>query len=191
MAQEKVPGKPRQHLSPGLYPSPQQGTPRLEWLVDLGCATKDDNGHLVITERGERLLGFFKIGECWRDGVYLLPFSDWLPEILDAKNLADGKDLFWRAVALAMAGRAEPSILEGRELLDFIKTIYPHIKLYGFNEAEISSVFHVASCMESVKGHYIPEDKFDEEVVSLIKSFSGEIFRLSKRRGRGGYIALK
>lgn len=165
--------------------------PRLGWLDKLGCAKKDDNGHLVVTEQGKRLLIFFKTNECWRDGVYLLPLSYWLAKILDADNLADAKDLFWRAVATAMNGHAEPYIFEDHELLSFIKNIYPHIKLYGFNEAELSSIFHALSCMESVKGYYIQEEKFDDTIISLVQSFPKKIFQLSKRRGRGGYLALK
>jgi hypothetical protein len=166
-------------------------TPRLGWLVDLGCAKKDDNGHLVVTELGQQLLGFFKDFGCLRERVYVLPVSPWLAKILDAKNLADTPDLFWRAVATTLVGRVEACRYQGRVLLDRIKSIYPHVKLYGFNQAEISSVFHVLSCMESMRGKYIQEDRFDEDIESLVKDFPKEIFRLSKRRGRGGYIALK
>jgi hypothetical protein len=166
-------------------------TPRLGWLVDLGCARKDDSGHLVATEQGQQLLDFFKDSGCLRESVYVLPVSPWLAKVLDAKNPTDATDLSWRAVAATLAGCAEPCRYQGRELLDRIKSIYPHVKLYGFNQADISSVLHVLSCMESVDGKYIHQDRFDEDVASLVKNFPKEIFGLSKRRGRGGYIALK
>ena len=168
-------------------------TPRLGWLVDLGCAKKDANGHLVVTERGERLLAFFKVAKCWREDVYLLPFSDSVPKILDAENLADAKDLFWRAVATTLAGRGEPYCLQGRErgVLALIKSIYRHLKIYGFNQARISAVFHALSCIECVGGRYLRKDEFEETVSILVREFPKEIFRLGKRRELEGYIALK
>lgn len=167
--------------------------PRLEWFVKLGCAKKDDNGHLVITEQGKQLLGLFKTIDYWRDGSYLLPISDWLAEVLDAENLADAKDLFWRAVATTLAGRAEPYRLQGREreVLARIKSIYQHLKIYGFNQARISAVFHVLNCIECVDGGYLEKDEFEETVSILAREFPKEIFRLGKRRELEGYIALK
>ncbi len=168
-------------------------TPRLGWLTDLGCAKKDDNGHRAITEVGERLLGFFEAGGCWREGIYLLPFSDRLAEVLGAENLPDAKDLFWRAVATAAAGRADPVRLEGREaeVLARLKSIYAHLKIYAFNQARISAVFHVLNCMECVDGGYLEKDGFEDTVSALAKDFPKEIFRLGKRRELQGYVALK
>ena len=167
--------------------------PRLEWLVDLGCAKKDDNRRLVVTERGEQLLVFFKTTECWRDELYLLPIADWLAEVLDAENLADAKDLFWRAVATTLAGRAEPYRLQGRQrkVLARIKSIYRHLKIYGFNQAQILAVFHALSCIECVDGGYLKKDEFEETVSILAREFPREIFRLGRRRELEGYIALK
>ncbi|MCK4830229.1 hypothetical protein KA005_81680, partial [bacterium] len=168
-------------------------TPRLGWLVALGCAKKDDNGHLVVTELGKRLLGFLKASGCLRDEVYLLPVSDWLANILDAENLADAKDLFWRAVATTLAGRAEPYRLQGREneVLAHIKSIYHHLKIYGFNQARISAVLSVLNCIKCVDGGYLEKDEFEETVSILAREFPKEIFRLGKRRELEGYIALK
>lgn len=168
-------------------------TPRLKWLVALGCAKKDDSGHLVVMEQGEKLLAFFKTAECWRNGVYLLPIAEWLAEVLDAENLADAKDLFWRAVATTLADRAEPYCLQGREreVLARIKSIYRHLKIYGFNQARISAVFHALSCIECVNGRYLEKDEFEETVSILARDFPKEIFRLGRRRELEGYIALK
>jgi hypothetical protein len=170
--------------------------PRREWLTDLGCITENSVESPRLTKRGRDLLQFFADIGCKRtvDGaeVYFLPLSENLCQVLDARNLTnDTKDLFWRAVAIAMSGSAEPIGIEGRTLLDRIKAVYPYVKLYGFNEAEISSVFQALSCQEALSGHYLREEQFEEMLLQLTKEYPSEIFRLSKRRGIGGYIALR
>ncbi len=165
--------------------------PRLQWLVDLGCVEKDGD-HLLVTDTGLRLLSFFNSLGCRRDNnVYVLPISDWLSEVLDADNLVDAKAIFWRAVAFAYTGQALSYRSQGHELLQSIKNIYAHVKMSGFNQAEISSVFHALSCTESLNGSFLDEDYFEEDILHLVKNYPREIFRLSKRRGRGGYFAIK
>jgi hypothetical protein len=69
--------------------------------------------------------------------------------------------------------------------------MYQHLKLYGFNEAESASVFHVLSTREALRGQYIPQAEFEQQISELAKLFPNEIFLLRRRRGQGSYIALK
>jgi hypothetical protein len=170
--------------------------PRREWLTDLGCITEGPVESQRVTKRGRDLLQFFTDIGCKRimeeKDVYVLPLSENLCEVLDVPNLTnDPKDLFWRAATIAMSGVAEPVEIDARTLLDRIKAVYPHVKLYGFNEAEISSVFHALSCQEALSGHYLQEEHFEHMLPQVTKKYPSEIFRLSKRRGIGGYIALR
>jgi hypothetical protein len=105
--------------------------------------------------------------------------------------MADASDLYWRAVCTSETGTAAMAEVDHREILNRISAIYPHVKLYGFNEAEISSVFHTLSCQEALEGRYFKEDDFESMLSDLTRYYPKEIFRLSKRRGIGGYIALR
>ena len=78
-----------------------------------------------------------------------------------------------------------------QDLLSRIKEMYQHVKLYGFNETESASVFHVLSAMEGIRGQYIPQAEFEQQISELAKLFPDEIFLLRRRRGQGSYIALK
>jgi hypothetical protein len=169
--------------------------PRREWLIDLALLRPDASGTQVLTEAGQRLLQFFYEAGCRaekRDGhFYYLPLSNLLCGVLDAENMADASDLYWRAVCTSETGTAAMAEVDHREILNRISAIYPHVKLYGFNEAEISSVFHTLSCQEALEGRYFKEDDFESMLSDLTRYYPKEIFRLSKRRGIGGYIALR
>jgi hypothetical protein len=170
--------------------------PRREWLADLGCISANSKQSQTLTKSGQDLIAFFDDVGCKRsfrgNESYVLPLSENLCEVLDARNLiGDARDLFWKAIAVAETGSAQLVQVMNRALLDRIKAIYVYVRLYGFNEAEISSVFHTLSCQEALSGCYLSEQQFEEALLQLAKDYPSEIFRLSKRRGVGGYIALK
>jgi len=170
--------------------------PRREWLTDLGCVTENSKQSQVLTKGGQDLLTFFDNVGCKRtlhgNETYVLPLSENLSEVLDARNLiSEAGNLFWRAIASAETGSAKLVEVGNQVLLNRIKAIYQYVKLYGFNEAEISSVFHTLSCQEALSGSYLSEQQFEDALLRLTKDYPSEIFRLSRRRGVGGYIALK
>lgn len=168
--------------------------PRREWLIDLGLL-KHDSGTQELTAAGQRLLHFFQDAGCRgrkdERPFYYLPLSNFLSEVLDAENTADPSDIFWRAVCTSETGTATAVTIAGRDLLNRISAIYQHVKLYGFNEAETSAIFHALSCEEAINGRYLKEDGFESILSDLTRRYPKEIFRLSKRRGIGGYIALR
>jgi hypothetical protein len=169
--------------------------PRREWLVDLGCVTANRASQHLLTEKGSRLLRFFGDAGCREEAdngsLYQLPLSSLLCEALDCEQPASQHDIFWKAVAVATSGVSRELTLSGRVLLDRIKALYKDVKLYGFNEAETSAIFHVLSCQAAINGRYLAESNFEEILTELSKDFPQEIFQLSKRRGAGGYIALR
>ena len=166
-------------------------TPRREWLVDLGCAEKMAVNHYVVTEDGERLLSFFRQKEFYRNDTFVLPFSDQLSSSLNANNLGPANNLFWRGVASSQSAKPRKVSLRGEDLLEAIATIYSDIRLYAFNQAEISAAFHAISCELAMRGSYLDEEDFDRSIELLPQQFPEKVFKLSKRRGAGGYIALR
>jgi hypothetical protein len=166
--------------------------PRLKWLIDLNCMKKN-NGKNEITESGRRLLNFFKKKGCLQREVYILPVSPWLSKVLGVKKSENSPNIFWESVATAFCGQVEKYQFKEEDLLDFIREIYPHVKLFGFDQVEISSIYHALSCREAIKGNFIGggEEEFNKKMEEITKIYPKDIFWLSKRRGQGGYISLK
>lgn len=167
--------------------------PRLGWLVDLGCVRKENGGKYSVTQLGYRLLNFFSGMGYLQNEVYVLPLSQWLAKTLGDREIKTSPNLFWKAVATAFSGKADEYQFSESELLESIKKIYPYTKLFGFNQTETSSIFHAVSCMEAIKGFYIEggEEEFDKKIEEVVKKFPDDVFSLSKRRGKGGYISVK
>ncbi|MBT9140331.1 MAG: hypothetical protein DDT30_00907 [Dehalococcoidia bacterium] len=164
--------------------------PRRGWLLDLGCMEENKTG-FTLTEVGSRLLNALRANGCYRDGCVILPLSQSLSDALQIENFSDGTDLFWRITAMAVGTSADIIRYAHQYLLTRIKEMYQHVKLYGFNETESASVFHVLSAMEALRGQYIPQAEFEQQISELARLFSNEVFLLRQRRGQGGYIALK
>ena len=169
--------------------------PRREWLADLGCLVRGGHSGSLRTIFGERLIRYFDENDCRATmagtSFLHLPLSETLAQSLGARHYQGPRNLFWRAIATARNGHCCRSDLADRELLDRIITIYPHLTIRGFNQADTASLFHALSCEESLTGAYLDQSTFDDSLIRLTKTFPGEIFRLSKRRGIGGYIALR
>ncbi|MBT9132776.1 MAG: hypothetical protein DDT33_01305 [Firmicutes bacterium] len=165
-------------------------TPRRGWLLDLGCMEENETG-FVPTEVGTHLLDALRANGCYHDGRVILPLSESLADALQVENFSDGTDLFWRLTAIAVGTSANVVRYKHQDLISHIKAMYQHVKLYGFNEAESASVFHVLSTMEALRGHYIPHAEFEQQISELARLFSNEMFLLGQRRGQGNYIALK
>ena len=164
--------------------------PRRGWLLDLGCMEKHETG-FALTEAGTHLLDALRANGCYPDGHVILPLSQSLADALQVENISDGTDLFWRLTAMAVGTSANVIRYNLQDLLSRIKEMYQHVKLYGFNETESASVFHVLSAMEVLRGQYIPQAEFEQQISELAKLFPDEIFLLRRRRGQGSYIALK
>lgn len=164
--------------------------PRRGWLLDLGCM--EGNGtSFALTEAGTHLLDALRANGCYRDGCVILPLSQSLADALQVENFSDGTDLFWRITAMAVGTSADIIRYDHQDLLSCIKEMYQHVKLYGFNETESASVFHVLSATEVLRGQYIPQAEFEQQISELAKLFPDEIFLLRRRRGQGSYVALK
>jgi hypothetical protein len=165
--------------------------PRIEWLTDLGYL----DGALGLTTAGNRLLQNVRELGGWTTEFIFLPLDNWLTSQLSLPNLVDAtmaQDMWWRLVA----GSKTPapvifSQIEVGELLSEIRVMYPDVKLMNFNEADALSVYEVLASRAAVEGRVLPEQEFTRVVKQLVEEFPGEIFKLSKRRGRGLYIALK
>jgi hypothetical protein len=164
--------------------------PRRGWLLDLGCMEENETG-FVLTEAGTHLFDALRANGCYRDGCVILPLSQSLADALQVENLLDGTDLFWRITSTAVGTKANIIRYDHQDLLSCIKEMYQHLKLPGFNEAESASVFHVLSAREALRGHYIPQARFEQQISELAKLFPSEMFLLGQRRGKGGYIALR
>lgn len=166
--------------------------PRVEWLRDLGLL-QQKGSEMVASGAGRALLaevrhcGFF-VGD-----TIILPLDHWLATELQLSNLFDSNDFTWRLVA-ASRGAPGPDLTvlqDHRLLLERVRRMYDAVKLINFNEADASSIYHVMAAHEAIQGRVLPERAFNQTLVELVKEFPSEVFRLSKRRGRGMYIALK
>lgn len=169
--------------------------PRLEWLSDLGCL-HGDSGAPTVTHAGECVLEQIRVLGGWNEHFVFLPLDPWLTSELDFPSLyPPGADanVTWRLVAAAHCSQPTVSrFLEDHvSLLDEIKLIYPAVKLVNFNEADALSLYEVFAAMEATEGRVLPQSEFEQSLTDLVEEFPSEVFKLSKRRGRGLYIALK
>jgi hypothetical protein len=169
--------------------------PRLEWLSDLGCI-HSDSGAPTVTQAGKCILDRIRILGGWVEHFVFLPLDPWLTSELNFPSLypsgAD-TDLSWKLVAAAYSPQSVVSRLlqDHVSLLDEIKLIYAAVKLANFNEADALSLYEVFAAMEAAKGRVLPHTEFEQSLTELVEKFPSEVFKLSKRRGRGLYIALK
>lgn len=169
--------------------------PRLEWLQDLGCI-EESRGELSLAKKGSGLLNEIRKTSGWRDfGIYL-PLNCWLTSQLELPSMyadSQSRDFGWRLVAAAAVDPQDGELihLNAERLLCRIKEIYPFVKLATFNEADALSIYHVLAAHEANDGRTLPEAEFNAALTKLVNDFPSEVFRLSKRRGRGMYIALK
>jgi len=170
-------------------------TPRLEWLVDLGCLSYDKSGVVRVTGSGHLILKAVQGLGGWKDDFICLPLDIWLASYLSIPNIyEDGptEDFAWRIVAGAQT--EQPMVLPPPtpdDLLEFVRTVYRFVKLLNFNEADALSLYEVLAATHAQQGRVLLQRDFESALVLLVKEFPGEIFKLSKRRGRGLYVALK
>src|SRR5208282_846605 len=167
--------------------------PRLEWLSDLGCLD-GDSGDLTATQEGKFVLEQIRVLGGWNENFVFLPLDPWLTSELDLPGIyPSGADanFTWRLVAATHASQPLPSQLlqDSLSLLDKIKLIYPAVKLVNFNEADALSLYEVFAAMEAAEGRVLAHSEFEQSLKELVEKFPSEIFKLSKRRGRGLYVA--
>jgi hypothetical protein len=169
--------------------------PRLEWLVELGCIQNSESNQSVLTNSGRLLLGSLRESGGWQETFICLPFDEWLASDLGLPNLIDhatAEDFAWHLVAAAHGpGPFDQPPPSSPELLEFIRSVYEHVKLMNFNEADALSLYEVLAASEANCGRVLHQREFEKALVQLVRESPGEVFRLSKRRGRGLYIALK
>jgi hypothetical protein len=166
--------------------------PRLEWLTDFGLISSGVN--LQVTDRGEHLLGELRRLGGWTENFVYLPFDSWLASHLELPNLyEDASSFAWKLVASQAGAAATNSeiLKDHSSVLGFVRSIYPSVKLSNFNEADAVSIYEFLATQEALAGRVISEVDFERTLVSVTEEFSSEIFKLSKRRGKGLYIALK
>lgn len=165
--------------------------PRRGWLKDLGCIEETARNRFTVTERGRRLLTFFRQSSCYRNSIVLLPFSPQVSEILGAPEPIPTPDLYWRAVAAYFSNEPLPAQLSNHELYHWIKHIYPHVKLHLFNEATVESVYSVLAARLAVDGQHQQRQVFEEQLEWVSRTFPDEVYRLRQRYGGSGYITLR
>jgi len=171
-------------------------SPRLEWLEDLGCIEKDTTSSLIPTAKGERLLDEVRRSGGWEQAMIFLPLNVWLAEHLGVPNLyalEKATDFGWRFVASANSALVSRSKIfdDHQELLSKIKHLYPAVKLANFNEADATSIYDALASADVVSGNVIALSEFEKVLAELVAEFPSDIFKLSKRRGKGLYIAVK
>ena len=172
--------------------------PRLEWLRDLGCIREIETTKISLLPSGIRLLDAVRQCGYYRENFIYLPLDRWLASELDVPPFGQSvdQDFDWKLVAQASSssqgtGKFYRAMESPQELLNEVKTIYPLVKLANFNEADALSLYEVFESFDSLEGSVLPRELFDQSLLRIVNEFSGEIFKLSKRRGRGLYIALK
>jgi hypothetical protein len=172
--------------------------PRLEWLRDLGCIQEIESSRIGVLPNGVRLLDAVRQFGYWKEDFIYLPLDKWLASQLDVPPFGqtDDQDFDWKLVAQASSsvqetGRFYRAMESPQELLNEVKTIYPLVKIANFNEADALSIYEVFASFDSLEGSVLPREVFDQSLLRIVNEHSGEIFKLSKRRGRGLYIALK
>lgn len=170
--------------------------PRLEWLEDLGCLQSTASGHPTVTESGMNLLSQIRELGGYNADFIFLPLDYWLADYLSLPNLypADSvKDFAWRLVASTRKPKPSISTIcdNHPDLLGQIRTLYPAVKLANFNEADALSLYELFAAREAAEGRLLAHAGFDQALSQLVGEFPSEIFKLSKRRGAGLYIALK
>jgi hypothetical protein len=151
---------------------------------------------MVLTTAGENLLSqLHKMGG-WGKNFIFMPLDSWLSSHLAIPNFYDDEassDFGWRLVASSRSPNPGKSTihLDHLQLLDLIKSTYTAVKLANFNEADALSIFEMLATMEAAEGRVLPQVEFEKALSTLVTEFPSDIFRLSKRRGRGLYVALK
>jgi hypothetical protein len=168
---------------------------RLEWLVDLGCVSYEQTGAVRVTDSGRSLLGALRALGAWQNSFVCLPLDAWLASHLSLPNLCStggDEDFAWRLVASLHAPQPHDQLPpHPAELLDFVKSVYGFVKLATFNEADALSIYEVLAATNARSGRVLHQREFEAALTRLVHEYPAEIFKLSKRRGRGLYIALK
>jgi hypothetical protein len=168
-------------------------TPRLEWLEDLGYLCSERDGTLLISRKGTTILQQIRRMGGWHQTFILLPLDHWLASHLDIPNFYPGEssnDFSWR-IAAAANGPCDIVIPDHASLLMEIKALYPFVKLANFNEADALSIYEVIATKNATQGSVLSQVDFEKVLIDLVQQFPREIFKLSKRRGKGLYIGLK
>lgn len=170
--------------------------PRLEWLVDLGCIGHDTAGLPTVTPPGRLVLKALHDLGASHQRFVCLPLDEWLASQLSLPNICGqlpAEDFAWRLVAAKYAGQPvlEAAPPPPADLLLFVRSIYDLVKLINFNEADALSIYEVLAAIEARQGRVLHQRVFEEALARLVREFPGAIVKLSKRRGRGLYIALK
>jgi|HubBroStandDraft_2_1064218.scaffolds.fasta_scaffold05216_3 hypothetical protein len=166
--------------------------PRIEWLRDLGLI-EQANSSPRVSPKGKALLAELRRTGLWTKQAIVLPLDSWLAKQLQLSNVLDTPDFGWRLVAACHADEP-PSIsilYDHITLLAAVKRMYPAVKLANFNEADALSIYHVLAAYEAREGRLLSETVFEQSLRTLVEEFPSDLFKLSKRRGRGLYIALK
>jgi hypothetical protein len=170
--------------------------PRLEWLEDLGCVVPDGSVGIAPTVAGKNLLSQIRGLGGWHAQFIFLPLDSWLSTHLAIPNFYDdsvASDFGWRLVASTRTSSPSTSTIQQRhvELLGLVKSSYSAVKLANFNEADALSIYEMLASQEASQGRVLSQTEFEKALTQLVTMFPSEIFKLSKRRGRGLYIALK
>lgn len=163
--------------------------PRRGWLVDLGCMLSSGKG-FELTPLGRQLVDTFKSTSWYQGGIIAMPLSKTVQEVLSVPG-EDFEQLLWRAIAKASSVLPSVASFSEQDLLALIKKLYPHLKLPGLNEAEVSALFYATSCLEAVDGRVLDRTAFKSQLSAVFKAFPNEVFPLRERRGYDGYISLK
>src|SRR5258706_7544685 len=168
--------------------------PRLEWLADLGCVSHGESRVPEVTSSGRSLLNALHEMGSWRETFVCLPLDEWLASQLSLPNDCEalGDDSSCRLVAARHTAQpSDQAPPPPSELLDFVRRVYGFVKLANFNEADALSIYEVLAATQASQGRVLHRREFEQALTTLAREHPAEVFRLSKRRGRGLYIALK
>lgn len=165
--------------------------PRRGWLKDLGCLVQTGRGKYEVTEAGNRLLGTIRQSLRTSSSTIALPFSGRSLEALEVAATDNSGEMLWRATASLFRPEPSPTSLSPEKLLDYVRTIYPHVKLHVFNEATVESIFIALAAVMAVSGRELDRGEFQDELDRLCDQHPRYLHRLRQRHGNSGYIALR
>lgn len=169
--------------------------PRIEWLVDLGLLTSEGD-QLLLSAAGAATLAEIRRQSLLQQDVIVLPLDDWLRTelALPSQPVRDAANWDEQLCAAAYG----PSVVAGaasypddQGLLETLYALYEHVKLQGFNEADVLSAFEVLAARSATSGHAMDRTAFEDRVRKAIAARPADVFKLTKRRGHGFYFAFK
>jgi hypothetical protein len=169
--------------------------PRRGWLVDLELVTRGEDKNYQLTAAGTSLLKQVRTDGFELDGLLRVPFSRPLAQALGInKDVVRSipNDYFHRVVAYVYSG-APPREYSGA-IEDFLKDLrffFELTRLKRFNQAEIPALYECIVLKAANEGQLLSEEKFQELLKDVLKTYADQVYRVTGRYGQEGYLSFR